>query len=148
MVLKNLFLSPKFIQECYLNNYLNLHVCLSISPCFCLSKCLNTSSDSSRCITKCHKKVALYALRVKNMHSQSPSDPWGPLGEEKPSYVHYTIGPGEIELLTSKLTSIPYHLHSVCPKQLCLLAHLGYTHKVGTPYDISKGVKGGIQKLC
>ena len=33
-------------------------------------------------------KVAWYVLRVKNMHSWAPPDPWGPWDEEKPSYIH------------------------------------------------------------
>ena len=45
-------------------------------------------------------------LRVKDMHSWSPSDPRGPLDEEKLSYIHYDIWGG--------------------------VAHLGCTHEGGT----------------
>ena len=77
-------------------------------------------------------KVAWYVLRVKNMHSWSPPDPWGPRDEEKPSYIHYKIRREEAKLRILKLASVFHHLSSVGPKQLCALAHLGCTREAGT----------------
>ena len=44
-------------------------------------------------------KVALHVFRVKNIHSGSPSDPYGPWGEVKLSYIHYNIRQDETKLL-------------------------------------------------
>ena len=74
-------------------------------------------------------KVAWYVLRVKNMHSRAPPDPWGPWDEEKPSYIHYDIRREEVKQSILKLASVFHHLPSVGPKQLCALAHLGCTHE-------------------
>ena len=79
-------------------------------------------------------KVAWYVLIVKNMHSVSSSDPWGPRGKEKPSYVYYIIRQGKADLHTLKLTTVFHHLPSVGPIQLCALAHLVFTRKVDTSY--------------
>ena len=73
-------------------------------------------------------KVAWNVLRIKNMHFESPSDPLGPWGKAKPSYIHYVIGRDEAELRISKLTLVP----GVSPKQLCVLAHLGCTREADT----------------
>ena len=54
------------------------------------------------------------------------------LGKAKPSYVQYIIKRGKGELRILELTSIFHHLPSIGPKQLCALAHLGCTRKVGT----------------
>ena len=77
-------------------------------------------------------KVAWYVLRVKNIHSWVPPDPWGPWDEEKLSYIHYDISREEAKLLILKLASVFHHLPSVGPKQLCALAHLGCTREAGT----------------
>ena len=77
-------------------------------------------------------KVAWYVLRVKNMHSRAPPDPWGPWDEEKPSYIHYDIRREEVKQSILKLASVFHHLPSVGPKQLCALAHLGCTREAGT----------------
>ena len=45
-------------------------------------------------------KGAWYVLRVKDMLSELPSDPFGPSGEEKLSYIYYIIRPGEAKLHT------------------------------------------------
>ena len=70
-------------------------------------------------------KVAWYVLRVKNMHSGSPSDLQGQWGKAKLSNLHYIIRRGKAKLHVLKLTSVFYHPPSVGPKQLCALAHLG-----------------------
>ena len=77
-------------------------------------------------------KVAWYVLRVKDMHSWSPPDLWGPWDEEKLSYIHYDIRREEAKLCILKITSVFHHLPSVGPKQLCALAHLGCTREAGT----------------
>ena len=64
------------------------------------------------------------------MHSGSPSDPWGPQGEVKLSYVNYNIRQGTAELRLLQLNLVFHHLPSVSPKQLCALAHLGCAHTV------------------
>ena len=51
-------------------------------------------------------KVAWCGLRVKNIYTWSPYDPWGPLDEEMPSYTHYTIRGGEAKLWRLKLASV------------------------------------------
>ena len=48
------------------------------------------------------------------------------------NFVHYDIRQGKAKLCVLKLTSVSHHLPSVIPKQLCALAHLGCTCKVGT----------------
>ena len=50
----------------------------------------------------------------------------------KAKYVHYIIRRGEAELRILELTSVFHHLHSVGPKQFCVLAHLGCTREVST----------------
>ena len=77
-------------------------------------------------------KVAWYVLKVKNMHSWAPPDPWGPWDEEKPSYIHYNIRREEAKQRILKLASVFHHIPSVGPKQLCVLAHLRCTRKAGT----------------
>ena len=77
-------------------------------------------------------KVAWYVLRVKDMHSWSPPDLWGPWDEEKLSYIHYDIRREEAKLSILKIASVFHHLPSVGPKQLCALAHLGCTREAGT----------------
>ena len=67
-------------------------------------------------------KVAGYELKVKNMHSRSPSDPLGPCGEVKMTYIHYNIWLGEAKPRVFKLASVFLHLPSAGPKQLCALA--------------------------
>ena len=80
-------------------------------------------------------KVARYVLRVKNMHSWAPPDPWGPWNEEKLSYIHYGIKREEAKQCILKLASVFHHLPSVGPKQLCALAHLGCTRRVLPSYN-------------
>ena len=65
-----------------------------------------------------------YVLRVKNMHSWSPPDPWGPRNEEKPSYINYKIRREEAKLHILILASVFHHLSSVGTKQLCVLAQI------------------------
>ena len=77
-------------------------------------------------------KVAWYVLRVKDMHSWSPPDLWGPWDEEKLSYIHYDIRREEAKLRILEIASVFHHLPSVGPKQLCALAHLGCTREAGT----------------
>ena len=78
-------------------------------------------------------KVAWYVLKVKNMHSWAPPDPWGPWDEEKSSYTHYNIRREEAKLLVLKLASVFYHLPSVGPKQLYAFAHLGRAREASIP---------------
>ena len=42
--------------------------------------------------------VTWNALRVKCIHYRLPSDPWGPRGEGEPTFKHYIIWQGEVEL--------------------------------------------------
>lgn len=83
-------------------------------------------------------KDAWHVLGVKNMQSGSPSDPLGPSGKVKLSSEHYNINQGEANLRILKLTSMFYHLPRVGSKQLCALAHLGYTREVGTSQQYIK----------
>ena len=66
------------------------------------------------------------------MHSWTPPDPWGPLDEGKPSYIHYKIRREEAKQRILKLASVFHHIPSVGSKQLCALAHLGCTRKAVT----------------
>ena len=50
----------------------------------------------------------------------------------KLSHEQYIIRQGKAELRILELTSVFHHLPSVDPKQMCALAHLGYTRKAGT----------------
>ena len=67
-------------------------------------------------------KVAWYMVRVKNMHSGSSSDPWGPCSKQKLRSMHYDISWVEANLRLAKLTSVFHHLPNVGPKQFCALA--------------------------
>ena len=46
--------------------------------------------------------------------------------------LRYIIKQGKAELRILELFSVFYHLSSVGPKQLCVLAHLGCTRAAGT----------------
>ena len=70
-------------------------------------------------------KVGWYVLRVKNIHSWSPPDPFGPWDKEKASYIHYDFRREEAKLCTLKLASVFHQLPSVSPKQFRTWAHLG-----------------------
>ena len=113
-----------------LHNYFNLHVCPSIWHQ------RHVPLLSFQFLQWYHirslVKVAWYVLRVKNMHSWSPSHPWGPLDEMKLSYIHYNIRGVVIKLHTLKIASVIHHLPSVGPKQLCPSAHVGCTREGGT----------------
>ena len=110
------------------NNYFRYHVCLSALPSVCQFNI--KISNYCNCIT-----INRYVLRVKNMHSGLPSDPWGLSGEAKLSYVYDNIRQSKAKLSylwLSKLILVFYHLPNVGPKQLCALIHLGCTHEAGT----------------
>ena len=77
-------------------------------------------------------KVSWYALRVEYIHFGSPSDSWDSSSKALPSYVQYIIRQGEAKLYILELASAFHHFPGVGPKQLCVLAHLGCTHKAGT----------------
>ena len=53
-------------------------------------------------------------------------------GKVKLRSVHDDTGKGKAKLCMLKLTSKFHHLPRVGPKQLCALAHLGYTREAGT----------------
>ena len=72
----------------------------------------------------------------KYVVSGSPSHPLGPLGEVKPSSLHYNIRQGEAKLHILTLTSVFHCLSSVGPKQLCASTHLGCTHEVLSLIDV------------
>ena len=104
-------------------NYFRLHICLSFHLYIHLYE--RTSHIYFFQFLQLYHKMTLmkdawHVLRVKNMQSGSPSD-----------IVHYNIRRGEAKLHILKLTSVFHHLPRVGPKQLCDLAHLGCTHKVG-----------------
>ena len=80
----NQFLNTLFQATYHLNNYFRLHVCLSIRSCVTLN---NFMSYFKMLILK----VPLVCVRMKNVHFSSPSDPWGPSGKAKPSYVRRTL---------------------------------------------------------
>ena len=67
---------------------------------------------------------------MKNMHYGSPSDPWGPWGQDKLIYVHYIDLQGNAKLSTSKLSSVFHHLPCIGPKQLCALFSKNKTQKL------------------
>ena len=68
-------------------------------------------------------KVAWCMFRVKNIHSESPSEPLSPWSKAELSNIHYIIRQGKAKLRTIKITSVFHHLPIVGPKQLCVLAH-------------------------
>ena len=70
-------------------------------------------------------------LRVENMHSGSALETKGQWSEVKLSYVHYNIRLGKGEPCILKLNSVFHHLPNVGSKQLCALAKLECTFKVG-----------------
>ena len=87
-----------------LHNYFNLHVCPSFRqrrrrPTLCFQFLQSYYKVSLI-------KVAWYVLRVKDMHSWSPPDLWGPWDEEKLSYIHYDIRREEAKLSILKLASV------------------------------------------
>ena len=45
--------------------------------------------------------------------------------------MYFNIGQGKAKLRILKLTTVLHHLSGVITKQLCALAHLGYTRKAG-----------------
>ena len=114
-------------QRLHLNNYFRLHVCLSFRTSVCPSSvCLyvtlpffpfpavvshNFTIESCLACVKIEKYVVWVILR--------PLGPWG-----------------EAMLCILKLISVFYHLHRICPEQLCALAHLGYTCKAGSSWLI------------
>ena len=65
-------------------------------------------------------KVAWYVLRVKNIHSWSPSDLWSSWGQD--SMLLYIIRQkAKLNIHTWKLTLFHiFHSYSVGPKQLCV----------------------------
>ena len=77
-------------------------------------------------------KVSWFVLGVKNMHFGSPSTSGIHAARQKPSHGQYIIRQGEAELRIIELTSVFHHLQSVSAKQLCALAHRGYTREAGT----------------
>ena len=83
-------------------------------------------------------KSSWYAYRVKNMHFGSPSDSWDQCRKTKLSYAQHIIKRGEAELRILELPSVFHHFAGVGPKQLCVLAHLGRTRKLGTSYRVSQ----------
>ena len=83
-------------------------------------------------------KVLWYVLNMKNMHFGSPSDSWHQCGKAKLSYAQYIIRQGKAELHILELTLVFHHLPSVSPKQLCALAHLGFTREAGTSWFNTK----------
>ena len=56
------------------------------------------------------------------MHFRLPSNPWGPRGKTKLSYVLYVTRGGKAKLGISKLSSVFHHLSIAGPRQLCVLA--------------------------
>ena len=56
----------------------------------------------------------------------------GPGGKVKLCYVRYDIVQGGPKPCILKLKSVFHHFSSVGPKQLCLLAYLGFTPEAGT----------------
>ena len=133
-----------------LNNYFNLHVCLSIcrlrlAICRLLSGgCrlpstvyrLSVTLSNFQFLQSYHKmsliKVACYVLREKNMHSGPSFDAWDPWGEVKLSYVNYDIMRGAAKPCIPKLNPVFHHLTSVDPKQLCVSTPRMYPRRVGT----------------
>ena len=68
------------------------------------------------------------------MYSGSTSDPLGPWGKAKPSYVHYDIRWSKTALLILKLILLFHILPSVGSNQFCTMAHLGSTGALNTSY--------------
>ena len=72
-------------------------------------------------------KVLLYMLRVKNMHLGHPQTPVIDVAKQSRAMCNTLLGKAK-----PSCVSVFHHLPSVGPKQLCALAHLGCTRKVGT----------------
>ena len=119
-----------------LNNYFNLHVCLSIRPSVpsvssipCVQKLTPVSAVGSQNVTnrsflvsvKSEKYAFWVTLRPLGSMSQ---------GEVKIHSLQYSARQSRAAYI--KLTSVFHHLPSVGPKQLCALAHLGCTCEAGT----------------
>ena len=115
-----------------LNNYFNLHACLSIrlsSPC--VKKLTPVSAVESQNVTnrsflvnvKSKKYAFWVTLRCLGSKSQ---------GKVKIHALRYSAR--ESQAVYIKLTQIIHHLLSVGPKQLCALAHLGY---ISTSYYVT-----------
>ena len=119
----------------YLNNYFNFYVCLSLRR---RRRCRHHVPLPSLQFLQAYDKVSLikfvwYVLRVKNIYSWSPPDPF--VHETRRRQVTYimTLGKRKLSYLhILKLASVFHHLPSVGPKQLCVLAHLGCTREAGT----------------
>ena len=65
-------------------------------------------------------KVFWYVLRVKNMHSESPSDPLGSMRKAEIHALRYFLRQSRSAFI--KLTSMFHHLPNVDPKHFCVLA--------------------------
>ena len=112
--------------------YFNIHVCLSIRCRWHRHVPLSSFQFLQAYDKVSLIKVGWYVVRVKNIHSWSPTDPLGPRDKEKVRYIHFDIRREEAKLRILKLASVFHHLPSVGPKQLCALAHLGCTREAGT----------------
>ena len=98
----------------------------------------NVSNKSCLVCGKIEKYAFWVTLRPR------PCSPWG---KEKLSYVYYVIRQGEAKLHISKLTSVFHHHPNVSSKQLCALAHLGYTREAGK-YFLVFEKKKNKKTLC
>ena len=85
----------------HLHNYFNIHVWQSLRRC-------HTVTLPIPAVLSQNVKVAWYVMRVKNMHSWLPPDPWGAWVEKELSYftlLGMWIMLGIAKLGVSKLTS-------------------------------------------
>ena len=104
-------------------------LCSSILFCSCVQKLTPVSAVGSQNVTnrsfllsvKSEKYAFWVTLRPLGSMSQ---------GEGKIHALQYSAR--QIRAAYIKLTSVFHHLYSVGPKQLCALAHIGFTRTGGT----------------
>ena len=118
----------------HLHNYFNLHVCPSlrrrpVRPSVRPTFEFPIPAGVWQSVTN---KSWLVCVKSEKYTFLVTTRPLGSKDKEKARYIHFDIRREEAKLRILKLASVFHQLPSFGPKQLCALAHLGYTCKLGT----------------
>ena len=127
----------KAILQCFrmlsnsnLNNYFNLHFCLSIRPSVpCVQKLTPVSAVRSQNVTN---RSFLVSVKSEKYAFWVIHRPFGSMNQGKVKIHELRDSARQSRAAYIKLTSVFHHLPSVGPKQLCGLAHLRCTNDAGT----------------
>ena len=121
-------LTFKQVSKTYsnLHNYFNLHFCSSFHSCHVPSyiPAVISQNNTNESFLICVKSEKICILG----HPQDPE-----VHEVRQRQVMYITLLGKAEVAV-----VFYHLPSVVPEQLCVLAHLGCTCKAGTSQSMKK----------